>query len=118
MEKFERYLAAIDGSTEWSTVQPLFEDAFHADCVFVTADGELSKDQWGEMAKGLVAKQGVVSDFEISRRDGDSIYYTLTVTPGDGDPLHLTAKGTVKDGQLLRVEPVDPSAYSDMVRRS
>jgi hypothetical protein len=118
MEKFERYLAAVDGSTDWATVQPLFDDAFDDECVFVTADGEMNKQQWAEMAKGLVAKRSAVSDLEISAQGDDTIVYKLTVTPSGGEPMHLAAKGTVRDGRLLRVEPVDPSAYSEMVHRS
>ena len=64
MEKFTKYLAAIDGSPEWSEVRP------------------------------------------------------LTLRVGEAEPLHLTAKGTIKDGQIMRVEPVDPAAYSTMVERS
>ena len=36
----------------------------------------------------------------------------------DGNPMHLTAKGTTRGGQIARVEPVDPAAYSEMVERS
>ncbi len=118
MERFKRYLAAVDGSSDWDTVQPLFDDAFDADCIFVTADGEMTKSQWAEMAKGLVAKRAAVSDLEITPQGGDTIVYKLTVTQSGGEPMHLAARGTVKDGRLLRVEPVDPSAYSEMVHRS
>ena len=118
MEKFERYLAAFDGSTDWRTIAPLFDDAFHDDAVFVTADAELDKVQWAAMAKGLREKGSVISDFEVTEGEGDSIYYKVTVTPAGGHPMHLAARGTLKDGQLLRVEPVDPAAYSEMVQRS
>jgi hypothetical protein len=118
MDKFERYLAAYDGSTDWSTVEPLFDDAFDDDCVFVTAEGELSKDQWAEMAKGLLAQGTVASNFEILATEGDTVAYRVTVTPAGGDPMHLSAKGTLRDGRLIHVEPVDPEAYSDMVDRS
>ena len=67
MKKFEKSLAAIDGTKEWSDIRPLFDDVFHPDCVFVTADGDFSKEQWAEMAKGLVAK-GVVSKEEARNK--------------------------------------------------
>lgn len=118
MEKFEEYLAAFDGSTDWASVEPLFEDAFHADCIFVTADGEFDKTQWLEMVKGLRAKGTVASDFQVNKTDGDSVYYQLTLSAGGGEPLELKAKGLLSDGRLIRVEPVDPAAYSEMVRQS
>ena len=44
--------------------------------------------------------------------------YLFTVSVEGDDPMHLTAKGTLEDGRLLRVEPVDPAAYSDLVDHS
>lgn len=118
MEKFAKYLAAYDGTRKWPEIQPLFDDLFHPDCVYVTADGELTKEQWAEMAKGLAAKGATASDFEVTGEDADTFYYKLTLSLGEDEPLHLTAKGTLKDGQIVRVEPVDPAAYSAMVQRS
>jgi len=118
MEKFANYLAAFDGTGEWTQIRPLFDDLFHRDCVVVTADGELNKEQWAEMAKGLVENRATVSGFEVTGEEDDALYYKLTVHVGEDDPLHMTAKGTVKDGQLVRVEPVDPAAYSRLVERS
>ncbi len=118
MEKFKKYLAAYDGAAEWSQVQPLYDDLFHAYCVFVTAEGELNKAQWAEMTKGLAAKGAVASGFEVTGVEQDSFYYKLTIAVGEDEPLHLTAKATVKDEQLIRIEPVDPALYSTMVERS
>jgi hypothetical protein len=118
MEKFEQYMAAFDGATDWDAVAGLFDETFHDDAVFVTADGEMSKQQWAEMSKGLREKGAVISGFQITKTDGDTIYYEVTVTPGGEKPLELKAKGTVKDGQVWRVEPLDPSKYSDLVQRS
>lgn len=118
MEKFAKYMAAVDGGSDWATVQPLFDDAFDPECIFVTADGEYDKQQWSEMARGLVENGAVASGFEITRREGDAAYYKLTVTVGDGEHLHMTAKGALRDGRLVRVEPVDPSVYSTMVEQS
>jgi hypothetical protein len=118
MEKFAKYLAAYDGKAEWSQVEPLFDDLFHPGCVFITAEGKLDKNQWAEMAKGLTAKGARASNFEVTGKEGDSFYYKITITVSDEEPLHLTAKGTVKDGQIIRVEPVDAAVYSKMVERS
>ena len=118
MEKFAKYLAAYDGTAEWSRVEPLFDDLFHPDCVFITAEGKLDRSQWAEMSKGLTAKGARASNFEVTGEEGDSFYYKITITMSDEEPLHLTAKGTVKDGQIIRVEPVDANVYSKMVERS
>ena len=118
MEKFQRYIEAYDGSTDWDSVAELFDDAFADDCMFVTAEGEMDKVQWAEMAKGLRAKGAVASDFEVTDAADDAIYYKLTVTPTGGGPMHLAAKGIVREGRLVRVEPMDPTAYSAMVERS
>jgi hypothetical protein len=117
MEKFRRYIEAFDGATEWSEVQPLFNDVFHPDCRVVTEEGELDKGQWEEMAKGLLAKGAKVTGFEVAKEEGDSVYYSLTITFAEGEQLHLSSKSTIKDGQLFRVEPVDPAAYSKLVQR-
>ena len=118
MESFAKYLAEFDGSAEWSKVRPLFEEVFHPDCVFLTADGELNTEQWAEMAKGLTERAAVVSGFEVTDEQDDTIFYQLTLAVGDDEPLQMTAKGTLLDGRLIRVEPVDPAVYSTMVERS
>ncbi|MFQ5930643.1 MAG: hypothetical protein ACE5MK_13195 [Acidobacteriota bacterium] len=118
MEKFAKYLANIDGTRNWTQIRPLFDDLFHPDCVIVTPEGEFNKEQWAQMAKGLVEKGATAYDFEVTGEEGDSFYYKLTITVGEDEPLHPTAKGTVKDGQLVRVEPVDPAVYSRMIERS
>ena len=116
MEKFAAYMAAIDGQSDWGTIEPLFDDAIDPDCVFVTADGEYDKDQWAETVKGLIEKGAVASGFEVTSQEGDTAYYQVDITVG-GDRLHMTSKGTLKDGRLVRVEPVDPSVYSELVER-
>ncbi len=118
MEKFATYLAAYNGTAQWNEVQHLFDNLFHPDCIFVTADSQLNKGQWAEMARGLAEKGAIASDFEVSREEGESFYYKVTISVGEEEPMHLRAKGTIKDGQIIRVEPVDPSAYSEMVGRS
>ena len=116
-DKFETYLGAFDGTNDWSAISPLFDAVFHPDAVFVTADGELNKAQWAEMARNLASKGATASDFEVTGEEADSFYYTVTINVGD-EPMHMTAKGTVRDGQLALVEPIDPSVYSAMVDRA
>lgn len=117
MEKFAKYLAAVDGSNTWAVVGPLFDAAFHPDAVIVTSDGEFDKEQWADMAKGLVDKGAVASGFKVTGQEGDSYYYDVTVTVDD-EAMHMTAKGTLEDGRLVRVEPVDPELYTALVERS
>ena len=118
MEKFKKYLDAFDGTAAWSEVRPLFDETFHPNCVFVTAAGEMNRAQWAEMAKGLAAKGATATDFEVTGAEGDAFYYKVTITVGEDAPMHLTAKGHLKDGQIIRVAPVDPAAYATMVERS
>jgi hypothetical protein len=54
----------------------------------------------------------------LGSAEGDLIYYKLTITLPEGEPMRLAAKGTVKDDQVIRVEPMDPAVYSTMVARS
>ena len=117
MEKFERYLASVNESDDWQAVKPYYDDAFHPDLVVVTADGEMNKAQWESMSESLVTRGGGVSDFEILARDGDEVHYRLSVRVGDNE-MQMTAKGTMEDGRLKRVEPIDPERYSELVRRS
>ena len=118
MDKFTTYLAAVDGSNDWSTIGPLFMDAFDPDCVVVTAAGEVDRDGWASMAQGLVASGASISDFEASAPTGDSFVYKMTLNVPGEQPLSLAARGTLKDGRLFRVEPVDPAQYSALVDRS
>ena len=118
MEKFEKYLGAFDGSRGWDEIEPLFDDLFHPDVVVVTADGELGKEEWKAMAKRLADRNAVASDLEITSEDAESAFYKVTISVEGDEPMHLTARGTFEDGRLLRVEPVDPGAYSDLVDRS
>ena len=118
MERFSKYLAAVDGSNGWDTVGPLFYDAFDPDCVVITADGEYDRDGWAAMAKGLVDKGASASGFEITREEGETAYYHVTVNVPGAEPMRLTAVGTLRDGRMVRVEPVDPAAYASLVERS
>ena len=118
MEKFAAYLAAVDGTNDWATIKPLYDDAFDDDCVWITADGEHDKASWSVMVQGLVELGAVASDFEVTHQEGDVAYYQLSVTIPGEEPMNTKAKCTLKDGRLLRVEPVDPEQYSHLVETS
>jgi hypothetical protein len=42
----------------------------------------------------------------------------MTLTFPHGHQVHPSSKLTFKDGQVIRVEPVDPAAYSQLVQNS
>ena len=118
MEKFRRYFEAFSAATEWSEVQPAFNDVFHPDLRVVTPEGKLNKGQWEETVKGLLAKGVKATDSEVAKEEGDTVYYSMTLTFPEGEQLHPSSKVTIKDGQVVRVEPVDPAAYSRLVENS
>ena len=70
------------------------------------------------MAQGMVDKGATVSGFEVTGAEGDSVSYKLTITLGEDEPLHMAAKGTLREGRLVRVEPVDPTVYATLVERA
>ena len=115
MEKFGRYFEAFSAADDWSDVQPAFNDVFHPDLRVVTPDGELDKGQWEETVRGLVAKGATASDFTVGKEEGDTVYYSMTLTLPDGQQLHASSKITIKDDQVVRIEPVDPATYSRLV---
>ena len=114
-DKLRAYFAAADGTSSWDSMKPLFDEAFHPDLEMVTPDGTHSKDGWEQVAKGLSEQGAKVSDLELSEQ-GDTIYYQTTITMKDGTTMKPSAKGTLKDGQLIRVEPVDPDVYSTLTK--
>ena len=115
-EKFRRDFEAFSSATDWSEVQPAFNDAFHPDLRVVTPEGELDKGQWEETVRGLPVKGVKTTDFEVAREEGDTVYYGMTLTFPNGEQLHPSSKVTIKDGQVVRVEPVDPETYSKLVQ--
>jgi len=118
MERFAKYMAAMDGTNDWSVIGPLYDDAIDPDCVFITADGEYDKAQWAETVRKLVDRGAIASGYEVTRAEGDTAYYEVTVAVAGEEPLHMAAKGTLREGRLVRVEPVDPAVYSSLVERS
>ena len=114
MEKLRQYFEAF-GSADWNTVGPLFEDVFHDDLVIVTADGELGKDEWRTDVQRAVAAGTKISDIEMHRDTDDTFHYSATITEGDGKVIKISSTGTIKDGKLARVQPLDPAAYSQFV---
>jgi hypothetical protein len=116
MEKFRPYFEAFSTATDWSEVRPAFNDVFHPDLLVVTPDGELNKGQWEETVKGLLVNGVKATDFVVAKEEGDTVYYGMTLTFPDGEQLHPSSKVTIKDGQVIHLEPVDPAAYSKIVQ--
>ena len=76
-ERLKAYFEALDENATWDSVKPLFDDMMHQDLKVVTADGVLTKNQWEQAVKGLVAQGAKSSDIEISSDQDDTVYYRL-----------------------------------------
>jgi hypothetical protein len=61
----------------------------------------------------LIKKGIKTSNCEISKKEGDAFYYKVTLTIGD-KVMEPASKGMVKDGKLIRIEPVNPGIYSNL----
>jgi len=114
MYQFARYLHAVDGTRSWSEIEPLFDAAFDTEATFVTADGEVDLAHWKRMAHGLVDRRTVISDFQLTTRDGESAMYSLTLTAPGEEPVRLVATARFREGRVLRVEPADPTQYAEL----
>jgi hypothetical protein len=114
MTALANYFAGFTGDADWEALQPVFDAAFHPELVVVTGDGERTRDQWVEAVKGLLAQHTRASDFSVAREDGVTIDYRVTLTKGDGSVFHASSRGFFKDGQIARVEPVDPEAIKNI----
>lgn len=93
-------------------------NVFHPDLRVVTPGGELDKGQWEETVKGLLVKGVKATDFDFAKEEGATVFYSMTLAFPEGEQLRPSSKITIKDGQVLRVEPVDPAAYSRLVEDS
>lgn len=118
MQKFVEYMNAVDGTRSWEEMEPLFVEAFHPDATYETADGVLDFAQWREMAKGLIGRGTVISDFELKTSDGVNAVWRLTLTAGEEAPLELAAAGRFSGERVIHVAPTDLDAYSAMVAQS
>ncbi|MCP4303687.1 MAG: hypothetical protein GY788_02170 [bacterium] len=116
MQTLADYFGKMDGTVSWTDVEPLFNAAMHDDCVFVTADGEVTKDKWAGVVKGFLEKGVVASDYEPQPVVDGAFHYRVKLTLSDGTPMQLAAKGYIKDGKIVRVEPIDPEAYAQLAR--
>jgi hypothetical protein len=43
MDQLNTYFNALNGTADWETIEPIFNDTLHDDCVLVTADGDRTK---------------------------------------------------------------------------
>jgi hypothetical protein len=113
-DKLGAYFASVNGTNEWDTIEPLFNAVMHDDVVFVTADGEQDKAAWMKAVQGLIAKGATASGYDVSKKEDGAFYYKVTITMSDGTVMEAASKGMVKDGMMVRVEPVDPEVYSKL----
>ena len=57
VESTKRYLEAFDGNAMWESIKPLFDDVMHPDLKVVTADGLLTRDDWEQAVRGMLARR-------------------------------------------------------------
>ena len=112
MEKIREYLKAFNRSATWDLVEPIFNELMHQDLQVVTADGVLNKAEWGQVIQGLLVRGFEASEIEVGEQQDDVIHYQMTMTMIDGTVLKPASKGTIRDGQLVRIEPIAPEVYS------
>jgi hypothetical protein len=113
-DKMGAYFTALDGSGDWTKLEPLFNALMHDEVVVVTAKGEVDKAGWQAAVQDLLSKNAKASGYEVSKKEAGAFYYKVTITLGDGTVLEAASKGMVKDAMLVRVEPVDPEVYSKL----
>lgn len=107
------YLESINGTNDWSAVQPHFEAVMHDEVIIVAADGEKDRSQWQAAVQGLLDKGAIIRDVTMVDGADESFHYQMTMTIGDKE-MKPASKATIKDGMLVRVEPVDPAQYAEM----
>jgi hypothetical protein len=114
MKILQNYFDGINESSDWAALQPAFDAAFHPDLVILTSEGERNRQQWVEAVTALLAEGTKTSDFEVTGREGDTVFYRVTLTKQDGTKFQAFSKGFLKDGKFVRVEPVDSDAHARM----
>ena len=110
MDKLRTYFDAMNGTSDWSSVKPLFDDLFHDDLVVVTANGELDRDAWGNAVQGMLAAGTKVSDLTMHSHDDGTIHYYTTITETNGTVIKVSSTATLKDGKIVHVQPFDHAA--------
>lgn len=112
-QAFRAYFDAFTGSASWEELEPHFEAVFHDDLVVKTANGELDRAGWKSAVQALLAS-GAKGKVDSLRRDGDKIIYAATLTKADGTEMRPLSKGTIQDGKVIRVEPMNPIEYTNI----
>ena len=76
----------------------------------------MNKGQWEETVKGLLVKGVSATGFEVAKEEGDAVFYSMALAFPDGEQLRPSSKVTIKNGRVIRVEPVDPAVYSRLAQ--
>ena len=113
-ETFRTYFEAFTGDASWDDIAPHFEKLFHDDLIVVTPNGEVDKAGWAQAVKSLL-DAGVRVSVGSMRENGNTIYYSATIAKNDGTSMKPGSKGYVRDGKLVRVEPMLPTAYAKIM---
>ena len=114
VESTKSYLEAFDGNATWDSIKPLFDEVMHPALQVVTAEGILTRGEWEQAVRGMLARGMKASEIEIRADEDGTIFYQLVVTMSDGTKLQPASKATTKGGKIIHIEPVDPAIYSDL----
>ncbi len=114
-DDFKAYFATADGTATWDSMKPHFDWVFHDDLVVVTADGEIDRARWAAAVQKMLAAGDKISDADVHTHTDGAIHYTGTLTEGDGTVIKIDSTARIKDGKIVRIEPLDPATYSKMI---
>lgn len=119
VEELKAYFSAFDGSENaWENrVQQAVEKLYHPDLVVVTGEGEKSREEMVNFVKTFALQGGKAQDMKFVDLGNEKIRYSGSLIHGDGSVSKIDSLGSFKDGMLIRVEPADPTVYSDMMKK-
>ena len=120
VEELKVYFRAFDGSGEnaWENrVKPAVEKLYHPDLVVVTGEGEKGKAEMVNFVKNFALQGGKAQDMKFVVLGDENIRYSGSLIHGDGSVSKIDSLGSYKDGMLIRVEPANPTVYSEMMKK-
>ena len=109
--KLRKYFDAFSGFADWDDLAQHFEDVFHDELIVATPNGHVNKIGWMEAVKALLNENASINVISMRER-GDKIYYSVTISKGDGTIVKPVSQGILKEGKLVRVEPMLPAEYA------
>ena len=112
MRLLMNYFAKFDGKVTWEELEPAVEKLYHPEMTVVTEKGELKMEEFKNLVRGTIIQAGTSIEMLKLEKVPEGIRYSLIFHNPDGTNGQSHTLGTFKDGQLFRVEPDNPAAYS------